>query len=74
MAIDAFVPGVLYQHVDMRPFRLSGYPGVYIGYRGGYFCQDMEGRRYELSPSSARNLMYVCIPVIPPDMQLPEGF
>ena len=70
------IPGVLYQHRDKRPFRLVGRPPCYlrIDERGCYFTQDMSGTLTLLSHYRGEHLRDASIPLIPPDLRLPEGF
>ena len=69
-------PDVLYQHRDKRPFRLVGRPPCYlrIDERGCYFTQDMSGTLTLLSHYRGEHLRDASIPLIPPDLRLPEGF
>mgnify|MGYP001557760417 FL=1 len=70
------IAGMLYQHVNNRPFRLTGYPSAYIGVytSGDYFIQEPNGVRTWLSPTTAELLRGVSIPMTSLDQMLPEGF
>ena len=70
------IPGVLYQHRDKRPFRLTGRPPCYIGIdkNGHYFTQGVTGTYMPLSDYRGEALCSMSIPLIPDDQQLPPGF